>query len=643
MAAGLTSPPLSIKEEIKMNDFERFYIGENPIYSLQQCKDSFEDLGLTRVSSSNRYSENLNPPMTEKTVKKPGEDGQYYFSTDLGATNHSINVAFDSLSEEQLRQLKQIQSSKSFWRLTYDNVPYKYYNVKPTGTSKLSYVPFLEDGVRKYKGEGALEFVCYEGCAHCWVDSKSEFYTDSAMTTPKKRFENIDEWKNSCGLFDSKGYSFVSEQTEMEKSNTTSNTKKYTGTVDKTTTEVGTTNTFISDECLEINLLQLGDNGKIEYNATNSIEFLNNTKIVYSLNNNSPMAKIKMDFLDNSCYFQYWSFNSSYPPIFLEDFKKDDAKRVNKIKWTIEYPKEISLSKSTKGIEPSGLMGYPYFMTPLKFPLSSFNIVEENGLYTFIGQLKVGLTFLKIPESTTGVIRVFFYNKNGRNISGYSINQQIAPMKETFDTSIDLNHEVFLEKPDYMIFDILFDKIGNYNDIKDAVLLGTLSQPITNFVEKIFSVEYLKKKVFSIDFTSSKNKDFYYIYYNNFGDKNTYPNFTIENIPSSAEKVGIYIDESFHDDLTGYITQKEKFTYIFEKTSSNYYIDNEKCLLLSSLDLKEKNYNIFTNQDIVWGDFFKIEKEKKCFIYVVFLDKNDKPIITDGNQKISIKTNYLYY
>ena len=75
-----------------MDDFERFYIGENPIYSLQQCKDSFEDLGLTRVSSSNRYSENLNPPMTEKTIKKPGEDGQYYFSTDLGATNHSIKV-----------------------------------------------------------------------------------------------------------------------------------------------------------------------------------------------------------------------------------------------------------------------------------------------------------------------------------------------------------------------------------------------------------------------------------------------------------------------------------------------------------------------------------------------------------------------
>lgn len=159
-----------------MDDFEKFYIGKNPVESLDDCLDSFKDLGLTRVSSSNRYSENLNPPITDKTVVKPGEDGTYYFSSTLGSTTHSISAAFDKISEEQLRKLKQIQSSKEFWKLTYDNLPFKYYIVKPTGTSKISYVPFYENEQRLYKGEATLEFICYEGYAHCWVENKDEFY-----------------------------------------------------------------------------------------------------------------------------------------------------------------------------------------------------------------------------------------------------------------------------------------------------------------------------------------------------------------------------------------------------------------------------------------------------------------------------------
>ena len=158
-----------------MDDFEKFYIGKNPVESLDDCLDSLKDLGLTRVSSSNRYSENLNPPITDKTVVKPDEDGAYYFSSTLGSTTHSISAAFDKISEEQLRKLKQIQSSKEFWKLTYDNLPFKYYIVKPTGTSKISYVPFYENEQRVYKGEGTLEFICYEGYAHSWVENKDEF------------------------------------------------------------------------------------------------------------------------------------------------------------------------------------------------------------------------------------------------------------------------------------------------------------------------------------------------------------------------------------------------------------------------------------------------------------------------------------
>ena len=622
-----------------MNDFERFYIGENPIYSLQQCKDSFEDLGLTRVSSSNRYSENLNPPMTEKTVKKPGEDGQYYFSTDLGATNHSINVAFDSLSEEQLRQLKQVQSSKSFWRLTYDNVPYKYYNVKPTGTSKLSYVPFLEDGARKYKGEGTLEFVCYEGCAHCWVDSKSEFYMDSAMTTPKKRFENIDEWKDSCGLFESKGYNFVSTQTTMKKTiNEQAKEVEYNGTVSKMK------GYFISNDCLEINLLQLGNNGKLEYNFSNSIKFLNGANHVYSMNSSNQMAKIKMDFSNEFCSFQWWDFNNRGHIIDIEEFTKEDAKTINKINWIIKGSTQNTLSKTKTGITQTGMPSFPYSITPPNFSVSSFDITEENGIYHFSGNLVVSLSFPQTPTNTVGVIRCNFYKGNQ---SLYYKDKQINPTEAGFSTTISFNEISMLEKPEYFTFDILFSNIGNYNMVKNTSLSGTLSQNVENLVDKTMSVEYLKENNYSTtNFTYSTNKGFYYINYYNFGDKDSTPNFTIENIPLSTKKIGIYIDESYHDDLTKYISNKENFACIFERTSPDYYFDNEKCLLLesSSSDTSEqKKYDIFTNQNITWGDFFKIEKGRKCFIYIVFLDTDDKPIVVDGTQKLSIKTNYLYY
>lgn len=620
-----------------MNDFERFYIGENPVYFLQQCKDSFEDLGLTRVSSSNRYNENLNPPMTEKTVKKPGEDGQYYFSTDLGATNHSINVAFDNLSEEQLRQLKQIQSSKSFWRLTYDNVPYKYYNVKPTGTSKLSYVPFLEDGKRKYKGEGTLEFICYEGCAHCWVDKQEDFYTDSDMTIPKKRFENIEEWKDSCGLFESKGYSFVSKQEAMTKTVKT-NEVEYNGTISKT-------GGFFSDNCLEINLLQLGNNGNLEYNFSNSIKFLNDANSIYSIDNNSQMAKIKMDFLDESCLFQWWDFNNRGHVIDIEDFTKSMAKQVNKINWAIKGSTQNTLSKTEIGIVQTGLPSYPYSIGGFsKIPLSSFNIVEEDEVYYFTGKLTVELLFPQTPANTRGVIRCYFYE--GTQTLHYQ-DKSINPTEAGFSQEIDFKEVSMSEKPDSFGFDILFSNIGNYNYVKNTALSGTLSQNITNLVDKTFSVEYLEENKFSTtNFTPSTNKDFYYINYYNFGDKDSFPNFTIENIPISAKKIGIYIDESYHNDLAEYIFDEENLTCIFEKTSPNYYFDNEKCLLLeSSTDdiSEEKKYDIFTNQNIVWGDFFKIEKGRKCFIYIIFLDVDNKPIRTDGKQKISIKTNYLYY
>ena len=610
MAAGLTSPPLSIKEEIKMNDFERFYIGENPIYSLQQCKDSFEDLGLTRVSSSNRYSENLNPPMTEKTVKKPGEDGQYYFSTDLGATNHSINVAFDSLSEEQLRQLKQIQSSKSFWRLTYDNVPYKYYNVKPTGTSKLSYVPFLEDGVRKYKGEGTLEFVCYEGCAHCWVDSKDEFYTDSAMTTPKKRFENIDEWKNSCGLFNETKIAYKEVQKNFSKS-TKDNTLLYQAEVENTE------GFFINNAEKIIKIKQLKDNlsDKI-VGLKSTFTFSKGSEIVNTIEKNWDPDNITLDFSQEKATATYNSNDGAIQEIF--DKFDDDF---TKITWKIYGP-----YIETKSLSSSNFYDYSFIYKAVSLTYS-FNSALPKGMYNLLLDASISLgvvqdfdlTIMSIVNGKTASSDPF-YNTKIKQQDGATVNTNFSIYSNEPITSIQLQ---FIFNKDIILYKgtgTVDASIGS-NDINDkrAMILKYPSISEGN----------------NVDFSEEKEKGFYYTCYTNFGDKEAHPILTFENTSLTIKKVGIYLSSGLTTQLQ---IPKEQYDLFFDVNIGTYIIDNEKCLLTRNKE--------FDNGKITWGDFFTVSEKESCFIYLVCFDENGVAVDLSTSSLGSIpkiQMNYLYY
>ena len=612
MAAGLISPPLSIKEEIKMNDFERFYIGENPIYSLQQCKDSFEDLGLTRVSSSNRYSENLNPPMTEKTVKKPGEDGQYYFSTDLGATNHSINVAFDSLSEEQLRQLKQIQSSKSFWRLTYDNVPYKYYNVKPTGTSKLSYVPFLEDGVRKYKGEGTLEFVCYEGCAHCWVDSKDEFYTDSAMTTPKKRFENIDEWKNSCGLFNETKIAYKEVQKNFSKS-IENNTLLYQAEVENTE------GFFINNAEKVIKIKQLKDSLSDKVVGLKSIFiFSKNGVDKETIEKNWVPDNITLDFSQEKATATYDSNDGAIQKEIFDNFSDD----FTKITWKI-YGTYIE----TKTLSSSNFVDY--------------NVHNNKAVvltYSFSSDLPAGAYELSLDTFISlGVVQDFdltimsVINKNiGLGDAFYS-----AKIKQQSNASVKTNFSVYSDSSIstislYFIFNkdiILYGGTGTvsasigFNDINDK----------RTMILKYPSIGEGN----NVDFSEEKENGFYYTCYTNFGDKEAHPILTFENTSLTIKKVGIYLSSGLTTQLQ---IPKEQYDLFFDVNIGTYIIDNEKCLLTRNKE--------FDNGKITWGDFFTISEKESCFIYLVCFNENGVAVDLSTSSLGSIpkiQMNYLYY
>lgn len=169
------------------------------------------ELGITRISEGSRYSENLLPSTKDETVSVSGVDGVYYFGSTNEQVSFNFPIAFDNMSEIQLRKLKTIFNDKKIHSLIFDETPYKVYKVKATGNPNLKYVCFdvpkeayaredddIEEekdrdylygtrmrprGNRVYRGEGQLSFTAYNPYA------KSRYkYLDEYTSN------NIPEW-----------------------------------------------------------------------------------------------------------------------------------------------------------------------------------------------------------------------------------------------------------------------------------------------------------------------------------------------------------------------------------------------------------------------------------------------------------------
>lgn len=137
------------------------------------------ELGIFRVSDGSRYTENLLPTFQDKTTQIPGADGTFYQGSYFTQRPISFSVAFDELSEAQLRRLKTLFGDKKIHNLIFDELPYKVYKVKAAGTPNLKYVCFdveTKEAItqedlyapqmktargRVYKGEGQLSFIAY--------------------------------------------------------------------------------------------------------------------------------------------------------------------------------------------------------------------------------------------------------------------------------------------------------------------------------------------------------------------------------------------------------------------------------------------------------------------------------------------------
>ena len=153
-------------------------------------------LGIMRISDGSRYNEDLLPTYQDKVVDAPGTDETYYFGSYYKQKVINISIAFEDLSEVQIRKIKQLFSDKEIHELWFDETPYKAYNVKVSGNPSLKYICFDKyrvDGYseRVYKGEGTLSFIAYYPFAH----SRYKYLDDYGVDCP-----NLEEWAATSNL-----------------------------------------------------------------------------------------------------------------------------------------------------------------------------------------------------------------------------------------------------------------------------------------------------------------------------------------------------------------------------------------------------------------------------------------------------------
>lgn len=145
-----------------MGDFLGFQIGDYHAHKLN----------IIRVSTNDRYIDNLTPTFQDSTAVVQGGHGTYYWGTNFTQRTFSIDFAYDNLHDEDISKLRSIFSKKEVQPLIFDEYPYKKYMVKCQTPPVLKYICFNELETQVYKGEGSLQLVCYYPFAVSTIDQK---------------------------------------------------------------------------------------------------------------------------------------------------------------------------------------------------------------------------------------------------------------------------------------------------------------------------------------------------------------------------------------------------------------------------------------------------------------------------------------
>ena len=150
------------------------------------------EFNIYSVSDGSRYQDNLVPSPIDYTEQIPGGVGQYYFGSDIDIQNFPLSIAYDNLSELQLRELRQWLSPSIVGELIFDEEPYKTYTAKISDSPSLTYICFDRSSSnevsnkRVYKGEGSINFVCYYPLARVSGESIPNSFDEVPLKIPIK-------------------------------------------------------------------------------------------------------------------------------------------------------------------------------------------------------------------------------------------------------------------------------------------------------------------------------------------------------------------------------------------------------------------------------------------------------------------------
>lgn len=183
-------------------------------------------LGMIRVSGGSRYDENLLPSFQDKTNEVFGREETFLFGSSYSKKDLTIKIAFDSITEEQIRGIRQLFGDQQVKDLIFDEVPYKSFRAKVGQNLSLNYICFDQSSARVYKGEGTITFTCYRPFAFSRYKFLDEYVnaTVSSVAVPEwvneeelakaapgaqtlaalNFYNNKTEWSNTSGMAASK-------------------------------------------------------------------------------------------------------------------------------------------------------------------------------------------------------------------------------------------------------------------------------------------------------------------------------------------------------------------------------------------------------------------------------------------------------
>lgn len=326
-------------------------------------------LGIVRVSDGSRYNEELVPEFEDKIVKVSGRNDTYYFGSEYKQRTFEIKIAFDHLTEKQLRQLRVLMNGHGLKDLIFDEAPYKVYKVKCNGTASLTYLCFEEDYNRIYKGEGTLNFIAYFPFARSRFNYIEEYNA-----------HNIPEWG---GIDDNR-------QEWAKVSGIPSNTKEYQAKVDAIyyggshysgglSTVTGTLGQIVSNR-----IIFLKNPGDVAANIIFSLESRSTQEHRYkiSLNkvtNNDLVGRKKLGYLilkTSGVVYHGYTIDSNNHLITHYPTQSD---RINLTNGTVAN--NLILEGDFFNIPPSADNEYYYLeITPLDININNSQPVLQNWL-----------------------------------------------------------------------------------------------------------------------------------------------------------------------------------------------------------------------------------------------------------------------